>query len=233
MKQGQGKMNCSLGAVFLSSVRKNAAGVMGLRHVNANKGGTTLSVLWRMLFFRSFMIKGKRVSLIEMSMEHKEDLFEIFSNADSTRYWLSHCDTMEELERMLRVEYLSYRQRGLPSPYVIWYESKAIGVCNFNEENEGVGRIGFILNVAYEHLGLMQEALQLLCEMGFSIFGYHRIEALVFHDNIKSKNTLLHSGFVYEGTMRSYLKFENNLEDIDLFSKIQEEEHEKTVVSKV
>ena len=46
-----------------------------------------------------------------MRKEDTQDLFEIFSDPQSTKYWLGRCDTMDELKRMLKVEYFSYLKR--------------------------------------------------------------------------------------------------------------------------
>lgn len=174
---------------------------------------------------------GKRIFLRNMKKEDEQDLFEIFSDPFSTRYWIGRCTTKDELKRMLRVEYFSYSKRGLSPPQVIVLDHRVIGVVNFNEEFDGIGRIGFILNRLYEHHGYMKEALEMFIREGFEKLGYHRIEALVFHDNEKSARTLKSVGFTYEGTMRSYLRYQGKLIDIDLFSRLRREHDEERIVS--
>ena len=164
----------------------------------------------------------KKIYLRNMQMSDAKDLLEIFSNPTSTKYWLSYCNTIEEVEFMMKVEYLSYRQRGLSSPKVLVLDEKVIGVCNFNDEFDGVGRIGFIMNQNYEGKGYMSMALKELIHEGFGEFGYHRIEALVFCDNVKSKKILERLGFMKEGTMRSYLRHQDKLHDIDLYAIVKE-----------
>ena len=160
----------------------------------------------------------KKIYLRNMEMSDAKDLLEIFSNPISTKYWLSSCHTIEEVKFMMKVEYLSYRQRGLTCPSVLVLDDKVIGVCNYNDEFDGVGRIGFILNHDFEGKGYMSMALKELIHEGFHIIGYHRIEALVFCENMKSKKILESLGFMKEGTMRSYLKHQNKLHDIDLYA---------------
>lgn len=172
----------------------------------------------------------KRILLRNMRKEDTQDLFEIFSDPQSTKYWLGRCDTMDELKRMLKVEYFSYLKRGLSPPKVIVLDKRVIGVINFNEEFDGIGRIGFILNRLYEHHGYMKEALEMFMREGFEKLGYHRIEALIFHDNEKSARTLKSVGFSYEGTMRSYLRYQGRLIDIDLFSRLRREYDEERIV---
>lgn len=168
--------------------------------------------------------------LREMTMEDAKDLFEIFTDPVSTKYWLTQCETMEEVQFMMKVEYLSYRQRGLMPPYVLVHEDKVIGVCNFNEEFYGIGRIGFILNRKFEGQGYMRKALDILIHKGFNEAGYHRIEALVFCNNIKSKKTLESIGFIKEGTMRSYLMHQEKLHDIDLYAIVRRNEDEESII---
>lgn len=176
----------------------------------------------------------ERIQLRDISMLDAVDLLEIFSNPNSTKYWLSECYSQEEVERMMRYEYLSYRQRGLMCPWVLVLNQKVIGICNFNDEFDGVGRIGFILNEQYERQGFMHQALNELIHVGFTELGYHRIEALVFMQNEKSKKCLERLGFVCEGVMRSYLKHHDHYEDILLMSLLKEEErYEERIIDKV
>ena len=150
-------------------------------------------------------------------MEDISSIEEIFTDEISTKYWLTKCTCLNDVERMLKIEYLNYHRLGLMEPYAIIYKENVVGVCNFNDEINGVARVGFILNRKYEHLGIMTHALKLLIQKGFDA-GYHRIEALVFPQNIKSKRTLERVGFIKEGVMISYLKHEGNLYDIDLYA---------------
>lgn len=168
-----------------------------------------------------------------MKEEDERDLFEIFSDPVSTQYWLSHTTTMEDVKRMMKIEYFSYLKRGLSPPQVIVLNEKVIGVCNFNDQFDGIGRIGFILNRKYEHHGYMKEALELLLKEGFEIYDYHRIEALVFSENVKSRRTLESVGFSFEGRMRSYLMHEGRMIDIDLFSKLRREHDEKRIICEI
>lgn len=161
--------------------------------------------------------------LRNISLEDAKDLYEIFSDEVSTRYWLGRVSSLEEMNRLLKVAYLSYMRKGLPCPQVLIKENKVIGLCAFNEAFDGIGRIEFILHRDYEHQGMMYEALCEMIERGFNEYGYHRIEALLFCENEKSKAVLKRCGFMFEGTMRNYLDYDNQLWDIDLWSRIKED----------
>lgn len=198
--------------------------------MSVNKGGTTLNVLLGDVFFRS---KMNQVSIREMKQEDIESLYEIFLDKLSTKYWLTQCSTREEVDRMIRIEYFSYYRRGLLAPYVIVVNNQVIGVCNFNDEFDGIARIGFILNRHFEHHGYMKSALEQLIATGISLREYHRIEALVFPQNEKSKRTLESIGFVKEATMSSYLKHQGHLYDIDLYALVRRKEDEKGIISEI
>ena len=159
-----------------------------------------------------------KIVLRKMEFNDIESLYDIFLNEESTRYWLTKCKTKDEVDFMVRVEYMSYYRRGLIAPFVIVLNDLVIGVCNFNDEFDGIGRIGFILNQKYEHQGFMSQALTELIQIGFNDCDYHRIEALVFPQNVKSKRTLENVGFIKEACMSNYLKHEGNLYDIDLYA---------------
>lgn len=162
-----------------------------------------------------------------------DSMYEIFMNPESTKYWLTKCNSKEEVDFMMKIEYLSYYRRGLMHPYVIVLDEKVIGILNFNDEFDGIGRVGFILNQKYEHHGYMTQALEKLIEIGFNQCDYHRIEALVFPQNIKSKKTLERVGFIKEACMSSYLRHEEQLYDIDLYAIVRRESNEKRIIDKV
>ncbi|MGN1343208.1 MAG: GNAT family N-acetyltransferase [Traorella sp.] len=175
----------------------------------------------------------ENVTIREMKKEDVFYLYEIFMDKESTKYWLTQCSNEQEVERMMQIEYLSYYRMGLHPPYVITLNQKVIGVCNFNDEFDGIARICFILNKHYEHHGYMTCALRKLIHIGFSDYGYHRIEALVFPQNIKSKKTLERIGFVKEATMSSYLRHQGNLYDIDLYALVRRNENEKGIINEI
>ena len=174
-----------------------------------------------------------QIVLRTLQNEDIQSLYEIFMNKESTRYWLTKCNSKEEVERMIRIEYMSYYRRGLSAPYVVVLDDKVIGLCNFNDEFDGVGRIGFILNQKYEHCGYMTNALTQLIEIGFTQCDYHRIEALVFPQNRKSKRTLERVGFIKEACMSNYLKHEGFLYDIDLYAIVRRGKDEKRIINEV
>lgn len=67
-------------------------------------------------------------------------------------------------------------------------------------------KLGFILGYNYNGKGYMNEALECLMKFAYTKLNYHRIEAEIVEENIKSINVVIRQGMKYEATKKeSYL----------------------------
>lgn len=169
--------------------------------------------------------RGKRILLRKLTLDDAMAIFDMMSFSQTTRYWRTQVDSLEDCIRMLKVEYLSYYRQGLPSPYAIVLKenNQVIGLCSFNAEEEETGEIGFMIRHDVEHCGLMQEALALLVNQGFTTCGYTRIVARVMAGNIKSCRCLLRFGFRQEGVFKEAIRVNGERKDVIVFALLDRE----------
>ena len=81
-----------------------------------------------------------------------------------------------------------------------------IGTCGFHKWDKAHRRaeVGYDLSPAYWGQGYMAEALQAALQNGFERMELHRIDALVYVENVRSVRLLQKLGFQIEGTLRDY-----------------------------
>lgn len=169
------------------------------------------------------MIPLSRITLRTIKIEDALDILEYMSNHEVTQYLYRRCESLDECERYIRVEFLSYRQQGIPEPFSIVLDEKVIGTCNYHTVEDENAEIGFILNPKYQHQGYMKEALEGLIEYGFEKLGYHRIEAKVMVDNQPSISLLEKLQFKKEGVLREVAKKNEQYFDLVLYSLLENE----------
>ncbi len=78
--------------------------------------------------------------------------------------------------------------------------------------------IGYWLAQAYWGQGIMSQAVQAFCQWAFETFGFQRMTAQVFTDNLASEKVLLKTGFVLEGRMTQYYLKDDVLYDGKLYA---------------
>ncbi|MCC3156590.1 GNAT family N-acetyltransferase [Hymenobacter sp. 15J16-1T3B] len=69
------------------------------------------------------------------------------------------------------------------------------------------GEIGYVLLPAYRGRGLMTEAVQALCALGFGQLGLRQIVAYTDTANAASQQVLLRAGFARAGTKDEWLRY--------------------------
>lgn len=169
--------------------------------------------------------ENDRILLRKLLIEDAQDLYEVLGDPRVTAYLYTHCYSLTETKQHLKVDLLSYRQQGVPSPYAVVHKAdqKVIGLCYFHSDDVDFGEIAFMLNQSYWHQGYMQEALLILIDVGFNVIGYRRIEAKVIEDNQASIHTLQSLGFKKEGVLREYVIKNKRAYDVVMLSLLAKE----------
>lgn len=148
-------------------------------------------------------LSSERLTLRHPRREDSADLFEIFGDLESLRYW-SH-GPLADLPAMDAYldEMMASAQTG---PYRAWvvverHGGRAIGTVSFGSWQLDHGRadIGFTLNQAFQGRGLAREAVETALTFGFGAMGLHRVEADVDPENVASIGLLERIGFNREG----------------------------------
>jgi ribosomal-protein-alanine N-acetyltransferase len=99
-------------------------------------------------------------------------------------------------------------------------DAQLIGTCGFHNMNNSAkrGEIGYELGDEFWGRGLMRKALRPVCDYGFNIMRFERIEAFINPDNERSAGLLRRLGFVMEGVLRDYAPTPKGLIDQTCFS---------------
>lgn len=174
-------------------------------------------------------IETDRLYLRAITMNDAKDIYEYMCQKSVTDFMFTSCSSLEACQRYLKVEFLSYEKRGLPSPYAIELKSngKVIGTCNFHTIEDDCAQVGFVLNPAYQHQGYMHEAMTMLVEMGFEVLDLRRIVAMHMNGNVACQHLLNRLGFVKEGLLREAVMRGDEALDMHLYSLLKREWREQ------
>ncbi len=112
---------------------------------------------------------------------------------------------------------------GLPYFICRLSDGALLGGITLGHIRRGVsqsGQIGYWIGEEHASQGYMREAVNLTCQLAFTQFGLHRLEAACIPTNVRSANLLEKSGFEREGQLRSYLKIDGVWQDHILYSRV-------------
>jgi [ribosomal protein S5]-alanine N-acetyltransferase len=104
--------------------------------------------------------------------------------------------------------------------------NSVIGECGFHTWNRKHKRAELYYTLRddqYKQKGIMSEALEKFIDHGFLTLDLHRIQALVYKENIPSLKLLLKNGFKFEGTLREDYVVNNISEDSECYSLLKKE----------
>lgn len=95
-----------------------------------------------------------------------------------------------------------------------------IGTCGFHKWDKQHFRaeIGYDLSPDFWGQGYMREALEVVLAHGFGHMGLHRIEALVYVENLRSIRLLQKLGFKQEGVLQDCYHLDGKFYDHALFA---------------
>lgn len=144
-------------------------------------------------------------------------IYRHFSDPAVTRYLMDEppLATPEQAEALIRFyqepEGKSYNRWGIARKA----DGQLIGTCGYHNWNRRYFRaeIGYDLSPARWGRGYMREALQAVIQNGFGRMGLHRIEALVYTENVRSLKLLQKLGFQQEGVLRDYFYLDGRFYD--------------------
>jgi [ribosomal protein S5]-alanine N-acetyltransferase len=178
-------------------------------------------------FPQSGTLRTLRLTIRPIEIDDLESIYAIKSDFEVTkRYGAEASSSLEQTRKWLHTV-LPGDQNKTSTFWVISLEgsSCAIGsVCFWNFESEfRTAELGYELNRAYWHKGIMSEALPQVLKFGFMRAGFHRVEALPLAFNESSKNLLKGLGFKLEGTLRERILFRGSYYDQLFFSILRDE----------
>lgn len=148
----------------------------------------------------------ERLQLRAQRISDAEAMYEIYSDAETMKYWSSEpMKGLDEAQKYVAQDLDAVNQGRA----VIWSITEknrdvAIGKCilfQFSESNRRA-EVGYVLNRQYWGRGIMSEAMAAVIEYAFGDAGLHRLEADTDPDNAGSLKMLERLGFQREGLFR-------------------------------
>ena len=172
------------------------------------------------------LLETERLFLRELNLADSHELLEIFASENVMKwYGMFPIDSIESAVKILETLKNTFPEgRGIRWAVVHKESGKLIGTCGFHNHNIMSRRaeIGYELNEAFWNQGYATEAIREMVAFGQNHMNLHRIEALVYPENIASKKALMALGFEEEGLLRGYAYFRNRYQDLQMFSLINE-----------
>ena len=99
----------------------------------------------------------------------------------------------------------------------------SIGIFIKDDVYEKSGELGYWLSEDYWRRGIMSKAARMICKEAFEKFDIVRIFAEPFERNAGSRGVLEKAGFTYEGTMRSGVFKNGEVQSYCMYSLLREE----------
>lgn len=178
-------------------------------------------------------IETNRLLLRPVEYEDASDLFAIYGDERvvNGNISLSPFKSIDDMVNSIKTHFFAYRQKEVPQSMVLEVinTGKVIGVIDFHTVKHDIGELGYMLAYDEWNQGYMKEAVKGMLEVGFKQVGFHRIEAMADPNNMGSNKVLIVNGFHKEGTLRQYVKLnDNQYHDLNIYSILKEEYEEET-----
>lgn len=168
------------------------------------------------------ILATERLLMRELCLADCHDFKEIFSSEKVMAYYgmfpVDNLEIVLQLIESLRSYY--YEDRGIRWAILNRQTGQFMGTCGFHNCNNAARRaeIGYELHEDFWGHGYIKEAIEAMKGYGCSAMNLHRIEAMVYPENIGSIKALEALGFEKEGLLKGYAYFRNIYQDLLMFS---------------
>ena len=159
--------------------------------------------------------------LREQSLDDTEDFYRYYSRPEVGRHIFAARPTnsFEAESEIYYCRNLFRSQRGIYWSIAEKASNKMVGaiglyINNFHHRAE----ISYDLAPEYWRHGIMTKALQTVTQYAFNEIGLDRVEAVTVKENVASIQLLLKCGYLYEGTLRNYKRFEEKPRDVEMYA---------------
>ncbi|HEX9059090.1 MAG TPA: GNAT family N-acetyltransferase [Clostridia bacterium] len=174
--------------------------------------------------FSSFpVIETERLILRNIKPEDEKRIFMHFSDADVIRYLdVRHMKDMTEASEFINKSIKAFNnQEMIQWAVTLKGDDTFIGRCYCHEFfMKSRSLMGYDLSRNYWGMGIGKEVVKAVMKFCFHEMGLHRLQALVYPQNIPSINLLQKLEFVNEGLLREfdYHFGEKNFKDVYMFA---------------
>ncbi len=170
------------------------------------------------------LLKSERLILRRFKELDAKEIYDGYVNQEEFLYYANkEKRTLEEEINSLKGIDEKYKNND----YYNWlitlkYDNKIIGAINLraNDFNESL-EFNYAIDDRYKGNGYMTEALKTVKDYCFNELNVNRLYGGCEINNVASKRVMEKCSFVYEGTLRNYLKLRDGYHDMHLYSIIR------------
>jgi ribosomal-protein-alanine N-acetyltransferase len=166
-----------------------------------------------------------RLDLIEITTDHIDDLFKLYSDEQVTQF-INQYPFKDRDEAVKKLEWYqqSYQKKmGVKWGIAFKGESSLMGTIGYHGfMKEDWATVGFDLLPMYWNKGYITETLAEVIRFGVESMKLNRIDASVMLGNTASERVLHKHHFVNQGVTRQWEIWNNSFKDLTIFSLIKE-----------
>lgn len=181
-------------------------------------------------------IETKRLILRKLKKIDVNDIYEIYSDEESSRY--DDWEPMKDISRaeMLIANSIRYFDNKEALRYAIEPKlvNKVVGVACIYEFEEINNKCIIYFQISRQewNKGYASEAVQALIKYAFEILQLNRIEAYVTPGNEESVKVLLKNGFVKEGLLREIEYYKDKYQDAIILGMLRKDWDNQKIIKK-
>lgn len=170
------------------------------------------------------ILRTTRLELREIRLEDAEALFALRSDRRVMEFIGRPLmtDPQEAIGLIERILADRAENEGITWAMTLKNAPSMIGTIGFYrlKLEHHIAEVGYMLGTDHWGWGLMSEALEAACSVGFEQYRFHRIEAITAPDNAASRRLLEKCGFALEGILRENFHFNGRFEDSCHFARL-------------
>jgi ribosomal-protein-alanine N-acetyltransferase len=171
------------------------------------------------------VLQTDRLLLRQFTGADLANVFRGLSHPDVIKYYGVSYSTLEETKLQLKF-FADLEADGTGTWWAVCAADNSIfyGGCGLNSMNRAhlKAEIGFWLLPEFWGKGIIAEAVNLVCQHGFEVFGLHRIEAIVETENEQSKKVMQKMQFRYQGTMQECEIKDGRFISLDMYARLKQ-----------
>ncbi|ENQ3107889.1 GNAT family N-acetyltransferase [Bacillus cereus] len=168
------------------------------------------------------ILETERLRLIEINQTYSQNIYDIFSIEEVTRYYgMKPFNEIEQAIQMINSFAKNFQEkRAIRWGIVVKETGDFVGTVGFNNLQLWSKRaeIGYDIHPAFWRKGYASEAVKEVLAYGFQKLDLFRIGAITYPENTASSHLLLKLGFQKEGLLRGYIYQGNQSNDALVYS---------------
>ncbi|PRA09504.1 MULTISPECIES: GNAT family N-acetyltransferase [unclassified Paenibacillus] len=172
-------------------------------------------------------LETKRLLLREIKQSDSQDIFQIFSSDEVTRFYdVETFTNTKQAEELIQ----RWKERFENGQVIRWgialkSDNRIIGTCGFHGwmKQHYKAVMGYELTPEFWRQGYITEVTRKIVEYGFKNLELNRIEAFVEPENAGSRKLLEKIGFSEEGILKEHFIWKNRFVDNVIYAFLKKE----------